>query len=622
MIRGEFSLIDKNFDIEKCKLAAEKGNPEAQESLAYCYYLGGRGIGKDENKAFQLALKSAKQELPEGLDLLGDCYRFGKGTEINEKKAFECYEKAAKEDYTNAIGDLGECYLKGIGVEQDEEKGLDLLEEAADRDFDPAVKNLADYYLDKGNEEKAFALYKRGAKLENDDSQVMLGLCYLQGIGTSKDEHKAYKLIQEIAVKYDNGEALYWMGWFYANGVVVGKDPETAEMYYQKALENGYVEPRSEIKLLKDYYSKDSLDILEDNDNYSKTAINYTSDKDKIQSCVVYIEKHSKEGIFSGSGFIINSNGYVATNAHVVIDAEELYIKFTNENKEKKVFKGTVIKLSEETDTAVIKIESTIKFPFIELDDPKEPNIEDEVVLYGYPLGDDLNDDILDLNVSFNKGYVSSIQVKDGIKQIMLDIAATHGNSGGPVISCKTGKVEGLLTGGIREIVPYVVPICYLHDLLNEIAEEEKAEADESESPKEVPRPDTRTNMTWADVKRLLRKEYKVATEENDFLAFDFELENNRAQRVCVERAETKDGEQWINISSCIGLIDNSELNEVLELLDGKCWGGLIKSGDKHFVRHSLLLATASNSTLIYPISTLAQLADEIEEKYTGGDQY
>ena len=232
------------------------------------------------------------------------------------------------------------------------------------------------------------------------------------------------------------------------------------------------------------------------------------------------------------------------------------------------------------------------------------------------------------LNISYAKGNISSHQEKYNIKLTMLDISAKHGNSGSPIISQETGKVIGILSGAIPgqeagDEVNYMIPICYLYDLIKKITDEEKAEADELEGLKEEETTiNTKSNMTWAEVKRLLRKEYKVAKEDNDFLVFDFDLENDRAQRVFVERVETKDGEQWINISSCIGLIDNSEINEVLELLDRKCWGGLIKSGDKHFISHSLLLETASNSTLIYPVLTLAQLADEIEEKYTGGDQY
>ena len=73
------------------------------------------------------------------------------------------------------------------------------------------------------------------------------------------DENKAFKLIQEAAVKFDYHMALYWLGWFYANGVVVGKDQEMAELYYQKAVDNGYVEPKSNTKALEDYYNENDM---------------------------------------------------------------------------------------------------------------------------------------------------------------------------------------------------------------------------------------------------------------------------------------------------------------------------------------------------------------------------
>lgn len=623
MERGEFNIFDKSFDIEKCIEAAEDGNPEAQESLGVCYYLGILGVEKDGEKAFQLASKSAKQGLPEGLDLLGDCYKNGFGTDIDEKKAFECYKKAAKKDYTNAIGDLGECYLKGIGIEPDKEKGKELLEEAADRDYEPAINLLANYYCDIDETEKMLNLLKKGKRLGNPESQTLLGLCYAKGIGTTQDEHKAFKLIQEAAVKYDYGEALFWLSRFYEEGIAVAKDHETAEMYYQKALENGYVEPTSDKKTLEDYYNEDDNSELE----FSKIgSMNYNEDKGKIQSCIVFIENHRENGGGEGSGFIISPDGYVATCAHVIRDSIELFVKVTGKNKNKKVFKAVVIKANEETDTAIIKIEKAPKLPFLELDDREETETGEDVVIYGYPLGSILNDDVFSLNISFAKGNVSSNQVIKGIKKTMLDISAKHGNSGSPLISCKTGKAVGTLTASVpvddpTDEINYMMPVCHLHELLHEIEEEEKATLKELNKASDGLKLDPKSSKKWADVKRFLRKSYKVAAEENNVLAFDFDLEKNRSQRVFAELAQTEDGEQWIKISSCIGLIDPSEVNEVLKMLDGYCWGGLTFNGEKHYISHSLLLSTASDETLISPISTLAQIADEIEEKYIGGDQ-
>ena len=695
MERGEFNIISEDFDIEKCKLAARKGNPEAQHSLAVCYWWGYHGLKKDAEKAFRFASKAAEQELPEALDFLGDCYRDGKKVTMADKqKAFEYYKKAAEQDYTEAIYDLGKCYIEGCGTEKDEKKGLGLLEKAADRGFGMAFSCLADYYIDlddkkafelyqKGNElgdsksktglaicyligigtsedrekgiellieaadecdeeainilaakykdigeyEKAFELYKKGQLLENAESQTQLGLCYLKGLGTEEDDQEAFNLIEDAAIRFNYCEAWFWLSRFYAEGVVVGKNQKKADLYYQKAIENGYVEPKSECKLLKDYYIENPDDDFIPTISHPESPLNYTADKEKIQSSIVYIENHSDGNIFTGSGFIIAPNGYVATCAHVVEDEEELYVKVTDENKKKKVYKGTVVKVNEETDTAIIKIESAKKFPFIELDDRERTDIGEEIVIYGYPLGRRLSDDVYDLNMSFAKGIVSSHQVKFGINLTMLDISAKHGNSGGPIISYKTGKVVGTLRGGVvgqnvADEVNYMTPICYLHNLINEIADEDKAEADKPEATQEESAENVKPNMTWAEVKRLLRKEYKVATEENDFLAFDFDVDNNRSQRVCVERVETKEGIQWIMVYSCVGLIDNSEINEVLKMIGEYAFGGLVQRNDKHFVSYSLLLDTASESNLLSPINTIAQLADEIEEKYIGGDQY
>lgn len=693
MERGEFNIISEDFDIEKCKLAARKGNPEAQHSLAVCYWWGYHGLKKDAEKAFRFASKAAEQELPEALDFLGDCYRDGKKVTMADKqKAFEYYKKAAEQDYTEAIYDLGKCYIEGCGTEKDEKKGLGLLEKAADRGFGMAFSCLADYYIDlddkkafelyqKGNElgdsksktglaicyligigtsedrekgiellieaadecdeeainilaakykdigeyEKAFELYKKGQLLENAESQTKLGLCYLKGLGTEEDDQEAFNLIEDAAIRFNYCEAWFWLSRFYAEGVVVGKNQKKADLYYQKAIENGYVEPESDTKTLEDYYNENDDSIIE----FSKTgAINYKTDKEKVQSCIVFIENHGEDGAGEGSGYIISPDGYIATCEHVIRDAERIFIKITGKNKKKKVFKGTVVKANTETDTAIIKIENAPELPFIELDDREESDIEEDVVIYGYPLGSRLNDDVFNLNISFAKGNVASNQVIDGVKKTMLDISAKHGNSGSPIISCKTGKVVGALKGIVPgqeawEEVNYMMPVCYLHDLLHELTEEEKTTVSKQlNKTSEELQLDKKASKKWADVKRLLRKAYKVAVEENNALAFDFTLDKDRTQRVFVELAQTSDREQWVKISSCLGLIDISEINDVLKMLDGYCWGGLVFSGEKHYISHSLLLSTSSESTLISPIATLAQLADEIEEKFTGGDQY
>jgi len=69
-------------------------------------------------------------------------------------------------------------------------------------------------------------------------------------------------------------------------------------------------------------------------------------------------------------------------------------------------------------------------------------------------------------NISFYKGYVSSNQIVNGNSVTFLDINVKSGNSGSPVISTKTGKVIGIISGAkvggnlsLVEKMPYMIPI-------------------------------------------------------------------------------------------------------------------------------------------------------------------
>ncbi len=645
MKRGKYSLLEnKGFffkhkvDIKKIITDAEKGNPEAQQSLAACYLYGLHDFEINQAKGFQLALESAQKGLPEGIGLLGICYLYGLGTKADENKAFECFEKAAKLGCDFAIYNLGVCYVEGTGVEQNAERGLEILQKSADDNFEDSINYLADIYQKHDVPEEAFKLLKKGNNLGNLQSQTRLGLCYLLGEGTTKDVQKGFGLIQEAAENHLFGFALYLMGMIYEEGVegLVEPDPDIAKIYYKKAVENGY-EPDAQKEsghiLLEDFYNEFSkIDISQE------TAINYNNEREKIQSCIVYIQHKEGDVIHQGSGFVISPEGHVATCAHVVRGSNEFFIKVIDENNKTVIKRGTLVKADDETDTGIIKIENAINMPHIGLDfDRDAAELGEDVVIYGYPLGVELNDHVLDLNISFAKGYVSSNQVYKGIKRTMLDISAKHGNSGSPLISCKTGKVIGILSGGQNDHyeecptdeINYMMPICYLKDLIKEVNSgissspfEAESSGESTESKKDDNKVDFKSPEKWAEVKRILRKEYKVADENNDRLRFVFDLENNRSQSVFAELAQNEDSEQWVKISSCVGLIDNSEINEVLKRLGECCFGGLVLEYDKHYIRHSLLLDSVSEPNLLRSIVEIAQLADEIEEKYTGGDQY
>ncbi len=666
-----FDFFGDDFDsysIGDCISAAENGSAKEQAFLALCYRFGLEGLEEDSKKAVMLAKKSAKQNCPEGLKVLGDFYYDGYGMNSDNKKAFDCYQKANKygKESRIALLSLGKSYLYGIGIPCDRKKGIQLLWGAIGKKSCEACIIIVHYYMhdindldieiDDNDKELFWKTLNFGNDLGILYCQTYLGICYLKGIIVPENPKKAFKIIKKTAIENDYGMAYAILAELYANGFGVRENLSLADEYMAKAKENGYED--DSMKTLEDYYeesNKEDVGEIIINEN-AKGAINYKSNKNLVPNYIVFIEAIEENRKGSGSGFIIDAQGYIATCAHVVDTAEKILVKVNELDGSKKVYKASLIKMNRKTDVAIIKIIDDVQNLFYaEIDnDRKQPDLEEEISLYGYPMGYQLNDNVIDLNISVTKGSVASNQRKDGIRKTMLDIKACHGNSGGPVVSRENGKVIGLLSGS--EIgnpgqnfdeVNYMIPVYYLNELITKTTDtgkkEEKKDNGESatlkktkksQNEEKVPKENENSSSdkviaaqnfkTWAEVKRFLRNKYGTAEENNDCLAFDFELNDGRTQCVYIElKTSENNASQWVCVSSCIGLIDESEINDVLAEINDWCFGGLVfeKEFNKHFIRYSQLLCCTTEQSLIGPIEAIAIMADEFEEKYIGGDQ-
>ena len=633
--------------------AAEAGEVPALKDLGKCYEYG---IGTDENekKAFECYQEAAEKESLYGMWKLGSCYEYGIGTEKNEETAFEWYQKSADQKFLLGIESLGWCYLVGVGTKKNEKKGQHLLEEAADQDSTVAMYWLALHHETKDEWEKSFNYLKKGMKLGDCDCQVRLGRYYHGGLGVTRDDHKAYDLIHKAAVKYEDGDALYWLSWCYHEGVGVAKDEDMASTYYRKAVEKGYQEPEEENAppSLEDVYEERMKGITPKS---NRQAINYKQDKKKIENCIAFIQTDKGEG----SGFVIRSDGLIATCEHVISDAKKIHLKLWNESKEDwDIHAAVVYKADKKTDSALLKIkDESVDLDFLELDfERKKPALGEGIVMYGYPLGTRIDSNPMTLNVSFAKGYVSSNNKRDDLRITTLDIHAVPGNSGSPIISEDNGKVIGHLTGAIlgsdpTQSIEYMIPVEYIKELLSESdmfqgegndigadskkgentketkksspksSESHKSDDEEEEDSTPVPTKN-KSQKTWASVKKFIKNTYKVADEEKTVLALDFPgCDEDRTQRVLVEKMETKNRTVWISVLSCIGLIDDDDIDQVLEELGEFCYGGLVKMDKRHWLRYAVLMDSVSEESLLDPIANIAYIADELEKKYIGGDQ-
>jgi serine protease Do len=133
-----------------------------------------------------------------------------------------------------------------------------------------------------------------------------------------------------------------------------------------------------------------------------------------------------------GSGFILSTDGFVMTNAHVVEGADEVLVTLPDRRE----FKARVVGTPDRrTDVAVIKIEAT-GLPAVKIGDVNRLKVGEWVMAIGSPFG---------LENTVTAGIVSAKgrETGDYLPFIQTDVAINPGNSGGPLINMR-GEVVGI----------------------------------------------------------------------------------------------------------------------------------------------------------------------------------
>lgn len=152
-----------------------------------------------------------------------------------------------------------------------------------------------------------------------------------------------------------------------------------------------------------------------------------------------------------GSGFILNADGYVMTNAHVVEGADEVIVTLDD----KREFKAKIIGADKRSDVALVKIEAS-GLPTVRIGDLSRLKVGEWVIAIGSPFG---------LENTVTAGIVSakSRDTGDLLPLIQTDVAINPGNSGGPLINMR-GEVVGInsqiysRSGGYQGI-SFAIPI-------------------------------------------------------------------------------------------------------------------------------------------------------------------
>jgi Do/DeqQ family serine protease len=173
----------------------------------------------------------------------------------------------------------------------------------------------------------------------------------------------------------------------------------------------------------------------------------------------------------TGSGFILQADGVIVTNAHVVEGADQVTVTL----KDGRTFTGEVVGQDPVTDVAVVKIDAT-DLPVVELGDSEQLRPGEWAIAIGNPLG--LDNTVTAGIISATGRSSAEVRIPDKqVNFIQTDAAINPGNSGGPLLN-RQGQVIGMNTAiiGGAQGLGFAIPINTVQEIAQELLDHGRAE--------------------------------------------------------------------------------------------------------------------------------------------------
>ena len=211
---------------------------------------------------------------------------------------------------------------------------------------------------------------------------------------------------------------------------------------------------------LDNFYVKEFASTQEDSNTSNKNS------NEQSSGTIAENSKSEPQIVGSGTGFVIDRRGYLATNYHVTENAATLYVCLQIDG-EWKSYHAKVIKNDPTNDLSIIKIDDDNFFPFNNLPYNMTFDAEDiasEIYTLGYP-----QVQVMGTDVKYTMGVINA---KTGIQgdptHYQISAHIDHGNSGGPLFNSK-GEIIGITDSGLDKAkfgdVNYAIKSMYLKAL-------------------------------------------------------------------------------------------------------------------------------------------------------------
>lgn len=217
------------------------------------------------------------------------------------------------------------------------------------------------------------------------------------------------------------------------------------------------------------YIDAAGLDIAERRvvDVYQRVAPSVVSITTQVLRQNFFFDVVPEEG--AGSGFVLDTEGHILTNFHVVQGAQDIQVSFSDQT----VLRGTVVGVDPRNDIAVVKVDASKELLSpVELGDAASLKVGQRAIAIGNPFGQ--------FGRTLTTGVISALnrtlQGSDGrtiTGIIQTDAAINHGNSGGPLLD-SSGRVIGITTAifspsGASAGVGFAVPVDMVKRLLPDL---------------------------------------------------------------------------------------------------------------------------------------------------------
>lgn len=224
---------------EQAWQAAQNGDANAYYWLG-CFYYQGEGTKRNYTEALKYFQKAANNGDAYSYAWIAKIYYYGNGCAQNYEEAFKWFLKAANAGQTVVYGWLGLVYYEGKGCNKNYGEAIKWLKKAAENGDSSCYGYLGSSYYELQDFQEAFKWTSKAVENGDIASNTGLGIMYVNGLGTERNEKKALDCFKKAA-SIGDAVACFWLGSMYFDGKGTSINEAEGFKWTQKAAEKGYV---------------------------------------------------------------------------------------------------------------------------------------------------------------------------------------------------------------------------------------------------------------------------------------------------------------------------------------------------------------------------------------------